>query len=438
MNKTISAVILAAGKGTRMRSDTPKALFEVSQRSMVSRVIDTARSAGIDDIVVIGGYRISMLEKALAKSNVTIIRQKKLLGSADAVKQASVYLSRKKPQTVVVLYADTPLIRPATIKKMLASHYRKNSDLTLLSAVVDDAKEYGRIVRDKKGMISGISEYADFHTGTEGKQAEVNVGAYCFDRKKMLQGLLCIKKNMKKGEYYLTDIVDYFYRKSCKIDAHALRDIQESLGVNTRHDAVIAETILGQRSIERLIEKGVIIKDPSKVCIAEDAVISQSAVIYPFVVIEKGVIIGPGCQVGPFARLRTGAVLKKDSSVGNYVEINRSVLGRSSRAKHHAYLGDAIIKDNVNIGAGTITANYNGKKKNKTTINSGAFIGSNTTIVAPADIGRRAATGAGSVILRNTRVPDDSVFAGVPARPLRKKDKVKNNRRRKTGKSKKG
>jgi bifunctional UDP-N-acetylglucosamine pyrophosphorylase / glucosamine-1-phosphate N-acetyltransferase len=416
----VSAVVLAAGKGTRMQSDIPKALYEIQQKPMVKYVIAAAHSAGINDIVVIGGYKIAMLKNALARDRLVVIKQKQLLGSAHAVKQASGYFKNNK-NTIVVLYADTPLIRPSTIRQMLRKHNQKKSDLTLLSAIVSDAKEYGRIIRDKKGRICEIAEHADLKPGVHSVSAEINAGVYCINSRKLFEGLDSLKINLKKREYYLTDIVEYFYKKHYRVFSHIAKDADEALGVNTRHDAMQAEGLLRCRKMAALLERGVEIKDVSKVYIAENVEIGAKTIIYPFVVIEKGVIIGPDCRIGPFAHLRQGAVLKKGSCVGNYVEINRSVLGEHSRAKHHSYLGDTVIGKNVNIGAGTITANYDGKKKSKTIIKDNAFVGSGTTIVAPVYIGKGSVTGAGSVVLKNTKIPPNAIFAGVPARPLKKR-----------------
>jgi bifunctional UDP-N-acetylglucosamine pyrophosphorylase / glucosamine-1-phosphate N-acetyltransferase len=416
----VSAVVLAAGKGTRMQSDIPKALYEIQQRPMVKHVIAAAHSAGINDIVVIGGYKIAMLKNALARDRLIIIKQKQLLGSAHAVKQASDYFKNNK-NTIVVLYADTPLIRPSTIRQMLRKHNQKKPGLTLLSAIVSDAKEYGRIIRDKKGMVCKISEHADLKPGACSAPAEINAGVYCVNSGKLFEGLNSLEMNPKKREYYLTDIVEYFYKKNYRVLSHVVKDADEALGVNTMRDAMQAEGLLRRRETAALLERGVEIKDASKVYIAENVAIGARTIIYPFVVIEKGVIIGPDCRIGPFAHLRQGAVLKKGSCVGNYVEINRSVLGERSRVKHHSYLGDAIIGKNVNIGAGTITANYDGKIKSKTIIKDNAFVGSGTTIVAPVYIGKGSVTGAGSVVLKNTKIPPNEVFAGVPARPLKKR-----------------
>ena len=186
-------------------------------------------------------------------------------------------------------------------------------------------------------------------------------------------------------------------------------------------DLIISDEIIRRRTLKRIIENGVTVIDPSKAYISENVKIGKGSTIYPFVVIEKDVIIGPYCKVGPFANLRSGTVLKKGSQVGNYVEVTRSTIGENSRAKHHSYIGDTLIGKDVNIGAGTITANYDGKKKNKTVIDNAAFIGSGTILVAPVRIGRKAVTGAGSVVVKGGDVPDNSIVVGVPARPLYKK-----------------
>lgn len=417
MRKT-AAIILAAGKGVRMKSNVPKALCELSGKPMVEFLIDAALGCGIKDIVVIGGYKIELLKKRLSAYDIKFIEQKKLLGSGDAVKQAKKYFKNFKG-TILVLYADTPLIKGATIKQMLKIHVRLKVAATLLTIKLTDAKEYGRILRDKNKKISAIVEHTDIDKALD-NSGEINVGAYCFDSKKLFEGLENIKKNKKKGEYYLTDIVEYFYKKGCLISFYTTKDMDEIKGINRREDLVVAEGVLKARIISSLLQKGIVIKDPSTVFIEEDVKIGKGTVIYPFVVIENGVIIGRNCSVGPFARLRRGTVLKNSSNIGNFVEINRSEIGEGSRAKHHSYLGDTIVGKGVNIGAGTITANYDGKNKARTIINDKAFIGSGTTIVAPVKIGRGAVTGAGSVIVKKDVAPG-TIVVGVPARILKKK-----------------
>jgi bifunctional UDP-N-acetylglucosamine pyrophosphorylase / glucosamine-1-phosphate N-acetyltransferase len=418
--KHTAAIILAAGKGTRMKSAVPKALCEIAGRPMADFMFEAARKAGAERIVFVGGHKINMLKGFLSERKVDIVEQKKLLGSADAVRQAYPVLKNFKG-TIIVLYVDTPLIKTSTIKRMLQIHAKANADMTLLTAFLGDARDCGRVVRDEKNIVSKITEYADLDDTARKQAAEINAGAYCFNSKKLFDLLGSIKKNTKKGEYYLTDIVSYFYKLNYRIAAYTIKDKDEVLGVNSREDLIEADRIVRQRTLKRLMDNGVIIVDPSNTYISDDVVVGKGTTIYPFVVIEKNVIIGSGCKVGPFANLRKGAVLKKGSQIGNYVEVTRSVIGEKSRAKHHSYIGDTIIGRGVNIGAGTITANYDGKNKNKTMIGDSAFIGSGTTIVAPVRIGKSAITGAGSVVTKGKDVPDNAVVAGVPARQLYKK-----------------
>jgi bifunctional UDP-N-acetylglucosamine pyrophosphorylase / glucosamine-1-phosphate N-acetyltransferase len=422
--KNIAAIILAAGKGTRMKSAVPKALCEIAGRRMVEFTLEAARKAGAEKIVFVGGHKINMLKSFLSERKVDIVEQKKLLGSANAVRQAHLVLKNFKG-TIIVLYVDTPLIKSSTIKLMLQKHAKANADMTLLTAFLDDARDCGRVIRDEKNIVCRITEYADLDDTAKKQAAEINAGAYCFNSKKLFDLLGSIKKNRKKGEYYLTDIVSCFYRRNYRIAAYKIKDKDEVLGVNSRKDLIDADRIVRQRTLKRLMDNGVIIVDPSNTYISDNAIISKGTTIYPYVVIERDVIIGPDCKVGPFANLRKGAVLKKGSQVGNYVEVTRSVIGENSRAKHHSYIGDTVIGRGVNIGAGTITANYDGKNKNKTMIGDSAFIGSGTTIVAPVRIGKKAVTGAGSVVIKGKDVPDNTVVAGVPARQLYKKEKRK-------------
>ncbi len=427
--KKCAAIILAAGKGVRMKSPGPKALCELSGKPMIEFLINSAGKSSIRDILVVGGYGIGLLRQSLANRALKIIKQKRLLGSADAVKQATGHF-KNFDGIILVLYADTPLITPVTIKAMLKKHAKSNSDVTLLSTQVSDAKEYGRIRRDGKGNICQVIEHADI-TDTDTKcctpKTEINVGAYCFNAKKLFQEIRRIKKNERKGEYYLTDIISSFYKKGYRVNSYVTRDTDEALGVNRRQDLQAAEAILRKRTTRRLLDQGIIIKDTASAYIEEGVKIGKDTIIYPFVVIETGAVIGPRCKIGPFAHLRPGAVLKKGSAVGNYVEVVRSTIGEGSRAKHHSYIGDTDIGRNVNIGAGTITANYDGKNKNRTIIKDQAFIGSGTTIVAPVKIGKKATTGAGSVVIKGRNVLPGSVVVGVPARPLpvKRKPKIK-------------
>ncbi|MFA5369467.1 MAG: NTP transferase domain-containing protein [Candidatus Omnitrophota bacterium] len=417
--KQVVAVILAAGKGTRMRSDTPKALCELAGRKMIEFLLDICRSAGTARTIVVGGYGIDALKKFLNGSDAEVIRQKRLLGSADAVKQAAARL-KGFSGIVLVLYADTPLLKASTIRRMVKAHVSKNADLTLLTAVVEDAKQYGRIIRDNNGYIRGVSEFTESGDADPSLSLEINVGAYCFDAKKLFSGLNSINRNAKKNEYYLTDIVEFFYKNKFKLQACKVNDNEEAVGVNSKDDLSVADEILRRRVFERLAKGRVTIIDRSSVYISDNVRVGRGTIIYPFVVIEKDVRIGPDCKIGPFANLRKGTVLKKGSQVGNFVEVTRSIIGENSRVKHHSYIGDTLIGKYVNIGAGTITANYDGKAKNNTIIEDSAFIGSGTILVAPVKIGRRAVTGAGSVVTKGRDVASGTIVTGVPARRLYK------------------
>ena len=436
MKKT-ACVILAAGKGVRMKSDMPKALCELSGKAMVEFLIDTALSCGIKskDIIVVGGHKIKLLRKKLIPYNLRIVEQRRLLGSADAVRQARGHLKNFNG-AVLVLYADTPLIRVDTIKAMLKEHKAQKASLTLLTVTTDDPKDYGRIGRDENGNICAIVEHTEIlnphptsHTphptphSPEPTAYEINVGAYCFDSKRLFEGLSQIKMNKIKKEFYLTDIVAYFYKKGYPITSYITGYKEQTLGINRRSDLIRAEGYLREWKITDLLNAGVTIKDPATTYIQQDVRIARDTVIYPFTVIEHDVIVGKRCRIGPFAHLRPGTVMKDGSEIGNFVEVVRSEIGTGSKAKHHTYLGDTIVGKNVNVGAGTITANYDGKRKSRTIIDDGAFIGSSTTIVAPVKIGKKAVTGAGSVVVKGKDVPANTVVVGVPARPLIKDKK---------------
>ncbi|NQT90579.1 MAG: NTP transferase domain-containing protein [Candidatus Omnitrophica bacterium] len=422
MRKQRAAIILAAGKGVRMKSALPKALCELSGKPMVRFLIDAAKSSGIDKIVVVGGYKIGLLKKALSGEKVKIVQQKNLLGSADAVKQAQASFKGFKGD-ILVLYADTPLIKAATLKALLKRHAAARADLTLLTGATENPGDYGRVQRDENDRVCAIIEHTDISRAVQEPSQisthEINIGAYCFDSKCLFDGLKKIRKNRIKKEFYLTDIISYFYQKDYRISSYVTDDESEMLGINRREELIIAEDLLRERTILKHLAAGVTIKDPGSAYIQEGAKIAKNVVIYPFVVIDRDVVVGKNCRVGPFAHLRKGTVLEDGSEVGNFVEIVRSRIGVDSKVKHHSYLGDTVVGRKVNVGAGTITANYDGKKKSMTVIEDGAFLGSGTTIVAPVKIGKEAITGAGSVVVKGKDVPPRTVVVGVPAKPLK-------------------
>jgi len=416
MDKDIACIILAAGKSTRMKSDLPKVLHHICGRPMLSYILDLVRVLKIKRTVVVLGYQQEEVKKIIP-SGITIVIQKKLLGTADAVKQALFQLKNFKG-TVLVLYADNPLLENSTIKKLLTYHFKNKLDATLLTATLKNPSGYGRVLRDKYGSICGIIEENDADEFQKSIK-EINTGIICFNKEKLKEALAYVKLNKRKKEYYLTDVINIFYKKGYLIDSLKITDINEALGINSRLDLAKANSLMQQRINYRLMENGITIIDPRSTFISYGARIGQDTVIYPFTVIENDVKIGRHCFIGPFVHLREGTVLGDEVVVGNFLEITRSKLSYKTLAKHFGYLGDAQIGRYVNIGAGTVTANFDGIKKYSTIIKDKAFIGSDTILIAPVKVGKNAYTGAGTVVVKHRNIPDKAVVVGIPARLLR-------------------
>ncbi|MFA5145553.1 MAG: NTP transferase domain-containing protein [Candidatus Omnitrophota bacterium] len=416
MKKNIAVIILAAGKSTRMRSDIPKVLYPVCGRPMLEYILDLVKDLKIKKAVVVLGHKHAAVRKLLGPG-VKVVIQKKLLGTADAVKTALPSLKGFKG-TVLVLYADNPLLKKSTITELLKQHIENKLDATLLTAQLDKPLGYGRILRDKYYSICGIIEEKDCDDFQKDIK-EVNTGIICFNKDSLEAGLKRVTPNNRKKEYYLTDTIGILYKAGKLIGGVKIPGIDEALGVNSRIDLSRVCAVMQKRINEGLMREGVTIIDPASVFISYGARIGQDTTIYPFTVIERGVKIGKRCSVGPFVHLREGATLKDGVLVGNFIEVVRSEISSGTIAKHFCYLGDSRIGAGVNIGAGTVTANFDGKKKNITIIKDKAFIGSDTILVAPVRIGRGALTGAGSVVLRNQNVGDKNTVAGVPARVIK-------------------
>jgi len=416
VNKNIAAIILAAGKGERMKSDRPKVLHTICGRPMVEYVLDLARSLKIKNTVVVLGHKADEVKKSL-RPGVKVVIQKRLVGTADAVKVALSALKNFKG-TVLILYADIPLLKKETIKSLIERHIRDNLDATILTATIDKPKGYGRILRDKLASISGIIEEKDADD-YEKEIKEINTGIICFDKEKLVSALRGVRPNNRKKEYYLTDAVSMFYKKGYLVTSAKISDINEAMGINSRVDLARANRIMQQRINEKLMLGGVGIIDPVSTFISYGAKIGRDTTIYPFTVIENDVKIGKRCLVGPFAHLREGTRIEDDCLVGNFLEIVRSRLSAKTLVKHFSYLGDVRIGRNANIGAGTVVANFDGKKKHVAVIGDNAFVGSDTVLVAPVRVGKGARTGAGSVVLKN--VAGGTTVVGVPARPINKR-----------------
>ena len=422
MNKTkknTACVILAAGRGTRMKSSLPKVLHRISGKTMIEYILELIRPFGFKPSIVVTGHKGEQVAQ-FVRGN-TIINQKKMLGSADAVMKTQSALMKFKGD-IMVLYSDTPLIRQDTIRRLVARHKGTGASCTLLTAKLKDPTGYGRILRDNGDNIVRIVEENEASLYDKVID-EINVGAYCFSSKNLFETLKEVKANNKKNEYYLTDIVSILRKHNHKIESLCTDNEEEALGINSREELAKAEKIIYNRAIKKFLAEGVTIVDPLNTYISMDCIIGRDTVIKPYTIIENDVKIDSNCTIGPFARIRSGTTLANRAEIGNFVELTRSAVGYNTKIKHHSYIGDAIIGKNVNIGAGTITANYDGKKKNKTIIKDGAFIGSGTIFVAPVTVGKKATTGAGSVLTKRTAVPDSSIIVGIPARILKKKAK---------------
>lgn len=398
-----------------MKSETPKVMHKICGRNMLAYVLDLSRSLKPKKTVVVLGYKHELVAKILPK-NIQSVIQKKLIGTADAVKQALTRLKGFKG-TVLVLYGDTPLLKKESVDKLLKYHLENNIDATLLTAQMAKPKGYGRILRDKYASVSGIVEEKDADD-FEKDLKEVNTGIICFNKTSLEGALKKVKANNRKKEYYLTDTINILYKENKLVDGIKVDDIQETLGINSRVELAKANSIMQKRINEEYMSGGVTIVDTASTFISYGTRIGRDTVIYPFTVVESDVKIGKRCFLGPFAHLREGTRVSDNVTLGNFVEVIRSKIGAQVFAKHFSYIGDTSVGAKVNIGAGTVTANFDGRSKHSTVIKDNALIGSDTIIVAPVKIGKGAMTGAGSVVLND--VPDNQKAVGVPARILRK------------------
>jgi len=411
-------VVLAAGEGRRLRSSLPKYLQRVCGWPLLTHAIFNLREAGIEKIYVVLGYKAEGAQPYL--NGCEVILQDKQKGTADAFARA-VDVIPKNIKDILLIYVDTPLIRPSTLRNLLRQHKGEKADLSILTLEVRNPKGYGRVIRDERGDIICIKE-EDLLRGSEKEVKEINVGAYVFKNTEFLKvALRKIKPKGRKSEMYLTEIISIYREQGLKVQGLKLRDEEEGMGINTREELIRANRIMYRRNAESLIKKGVTIYSPEHTYIERDVKIGRDTEIYPFVYIESGVRIGKRCKIGPNTRIREGSVIGDDVSIGNFVEIVRSRIGSGTKIKHFSYIGDTEIGRGVNIGAGTVTANFDGEKKNKTIIGDGAFIGSGTILVAPVKVGKEAVTGAGCVVPKNRDVPSRTIVVGVPAKVLRRR-----------------
>jgi bifunctional UDP-N-acetylglucosamine pyrophosphorylase/glucosamine-1-phosphate N-acetyltransferase len=427
-----ASVILAAGLGKRMQSRLPKVLQKVCGIPMLQSVVDTARRLKNEKIVVVTGKYGDLIKQALMSDAVSYVQQKEPKGTGHALSCARQAL-RDFQGVVIVLNGDTPLVSAATLKKFLKQHASSRSALSVLSFVAEEPGDYGRILRDSSGHVLSIIEHKDADPAQR-KIREVNSGVYAI-RHDLLSLLDDIPLNRKKGEYYLTDIVALSAQKGFRTSALCVGSEREFMGVNTKQELYRASRIMEEAIIGKWIEKGVNVLDASAVFIHPCAFLGAETILYPNVFIDghtrigRGVTIYPnvrisnsriedralikdstvieesrvkaGAVVGPFAHVRPGSEIGVDAKIGNFVELKKAVIGKGTKASHLSYLGDARIGEGVNIGAGTITCNYDGRKKSMTVIGKGAFVGSDSQLVAPVTIGKGAYIGAGSTITKN-------------------------------------
>lgn len=403
MTKNINAVILAAGKGTRMKSDTSKVLHRIFDKTLLGYVLDAVNKTDlVDKSFVIVGHQAEEVTKFVTENyaNASTALQSPQLGTGHAVSMVCPQLEDFDGE-VIILCGDTPLITEDTLKAFVESHKSKNSDLTVMSAIFEDPTNYGRIVRDGDKLASIVEEKDA--TPEQKKIKEVNAGIYLLNWQKIKPAFSQLTSNNAQGEYYLTDIISWGGKNNLNVNAYTLENNEEIFGINSKAHLAEATKMLNQKTINKHLENGVTIVDPASTWISVDTEIEADTIIYPSTYITGKNKIGANCTIGPFAHIRGGVELGNNVKIGNFVEIKKSKIESNTNACHLTYIGDSEIGSGVNVGAGTITANYNHatKAKNATVIKDGASIGSNSVLVAPIVIGEQATIGAGTVVTKD-------------------------------------
>ncbi len=436
----LTAVILAAGKGTRMKSDLPKVLHVVAGQPMLAHVLDAAEIAGCARKIVVIGFGAGKVAP-IVEGRAELVEQKEQLGTGHAVMQAQPLLADGRG-AVMILCGDTPLLDGGDLRRFYEHHMEVGNKATVLTALMDDPAGYGRVVRDAAGNVVKIVEQKDASL-EELAINEINTGIYCVDSQLLFEVLGKVDCNNAQGEYYLTDVIDKLVAADYKVGAVVAGDSDSVMGVNSRRDLAEAEKLLRQRTNENLMDSGVTIMDPGSTYIDRTVSIGRDTIIYPYTWLEGNTVIGAECvvgpnvrfsnvqtgngcivhftyahdaaigngvTVGPFAHLRPGTRLADEVKVGNFVEVKNSWVGHGSKLPHLSYIGDADIGNGVNMGCGTITVNYDGKKKFRTTIGDNAFVGCNSNLVAPVTVSEGAYIGAGSTITHD--VPPGALGIG--------------------------
>lgn len=446
------AIILAAGKGTRMKSDLPKVLHKVAGISMLEHVFRSVNAIDPEKTVTVVGHKAELVEQVLA-GQTDFVRQIEQLGTGHAVMMAEPVLENLTGQTLVIA-GDTPLITGESLKNLIDFHINHKNVATILTAEADNPFGYGRIVRNQHDEVLKIVEQKDA-SDFEQQIKEINTGTYVFDNARLFEALKNINTNNAQGEYYITDVIGIFRENGEKVSAYTLKDFDESLGVNDRVALATAESVMRRRINQQHMVNGVSFVNPhatyidvdveiapevqveanvtlkGQTKIGAETILTNGTYIVDSIIGERTVItnsmieessVADGVTVGPYAHIRPGSSLAKDVHVGNFVEVKGSSIGENTKAGHLTYIGNSEVGANVNFGAGTITVNYDGQKKYKTIIGDNVFVGSNSTIIAPVELGDNSLVGAGSTITKD--VPADAIALGR-GRQINKEDYAK-------------
>lgn len=436
MNNLV-AVILAAGKGTRMRSKFPKVLHKVGGKAMLQHVLDAAEAAGASEKVVVIGHEAELVEAMVAGQGKTAL-QAEQLGTGHAVMQAKEALEGFTG-TALILCGDTPLLEGEELAKFCQAHKESGAAATVLTAIMDNPFGYGRILRDAQGNVVGIVEQKDA-TEEQRQIKEINTGIYCMECPQMFEVLSTLTNNNAQGEYYLTDVLEKLNVAGQKVGGVITEDSDMVMGINSRKQLSVAEAVMRTRILDKLMDAGVTIMDPASTFIEKSVKIGQDTIIYPYTWLEGNTEIGSDCEIGPNSRftdvkvgngcklqfiyahecevqndvtagpyvhLRPDTVISDKVKIGNFVEVKNSNIGVGTKLPHLTYIGDSDIGSGVNMGCGCITVNYDGKKKYRTVVGDNAFVGCNTNLVAPVTVQANTYIGAGSTITKE--VPEDAL-----------------------------
>jgi bifunctional UDP-N-acetylglucosamine pyrophosphorylase/glucosamine-1-phosphate N-acetyltransferase len=421
-DRQVKSLIMAAGLSTRMKSARSKVLHEVCGKRILDFVLDACRGAGIpEQILIVGAMRDQILAAYAGAKDISWVVQEPQLGTGHAVMAAEKSLGDFQGDLVVVV-GDAAMIRTETVRTLLETHRRENAAVTLVTAILDDPKWFGRIIRDSAGNLLRIVEAKDA-TPQEYAIKEVNPSFYAFRWPALRAVLSKITNNNVKKEYYLTDAVGLLIESGQKALAIAAAQPEEVEAVNSREDLALVTALMRRRILKALMASGVTVEDPGTTYVDWNVTVGQDTVIGPCTVIRGPSKIGAGCRVGPLAHLRPGSVLEDGADVGAFVETKNARLGKKACARHLSYLGDIDVGPRTNVGCGTITANSDGRKKFHTAVGADAFLGAGTLLVAPTSVGDGGRTGAGAVVTKAHPVPAGETYVGVPAKPLKSSSK---------------